>query len=97
MIRIARCRCCRVNDSILSVNRFDPSVWAFPTSDKYCTIKGQTINDCQECKMREYTLCASSRITAFPELMSARLNSLRTISNNEQAVPGLMKLRGKQC
>lgn len=41
---------------------------------------------------REHTLCASSRITAFPELTSARLKSLRTISNKEQAVPGLMKL-----
>ena len=43
-------------------------------------------------KQREHALCASSRITAFPELMSARLKSLRTISKREQAVPGLKKL-----
>lgn len=42
---------------------------------------------------RRLTLCASSRTTTLLHLSSALLYSLSTISNNEQADEGLMKLR----
>lgn len=66
MIRMARCRCWRVKEIIRSVNRFEPSVCDFPTSERYFSSLDSAKEHDNVNSNRRHTLCASSRMTALP-------------------------------